>query len=49
MALFCTKADYTIAFHVASEPVWLRRIVGKLKVEQKQVTPLLCDNYKAMK
>jgi len=39
MSLSCIEADYRTIVHAASESIWLRRIVGKLNLEQKQETP----------
>jgi hypothetical protein len=49
IALSCIEVDYKTVVCDASESIWLTRIVGKLKLEQKQETPLLYNNHKVIK
>ena len=44
VALSTTKAEYVALTHTAKQMMWIRRLLGEIGLEQRDLTPIHCDN-----
>lgn len=49
ITLSTTKAEFISSIAGACETVWFRRILQKIREEQKRITPIMCDNNPTIK
>jgi hypothetical protein len=49
VTLSSTEAEYRGALKGACEAVWLRRMLSDMQMQQREPTPLFCDNQGVMK
>ena len=48
LALSTTEAEYIALTHAAKQMMWIHRLLDKIGLEQRDLTPICCDNLSAI-
>ena len=48
LALSTTEAEYIALTHAAKQMMWIHRLLDEIGLEQRDLTPICCDNLSAI-